>query len=106
MRVRVNSYFSFWKKIIAGVPQGSILGPLSFNISINDLFPFFSNSNLRNYTDHNILYSSGFTLEELKKSTAWVLILRQLRNGFMKITWFLNLGSVILCVLEKMQNKR
>ena len=76
MRVRVNSYFSFWKKLIAGVPQSSILGPLSFNISINDLFPFFSNSNLRNYTDDNTLYSSGFTLEELKKSTAWVLSLR------------------------------
>ena len=27
----------------------------------------------------------------------------QLRNGFMKITWLLMLGSVFLCVLEKIQ---
>ena len=27
----------------------------------------------------------------------------QIRNGFMKIKWLLMLGSVILCVLEKIQ---
>ena len=65
-RVRVNNNFSAWENIIAGLPQGSILGPLLFNIFINDLFVFVSISNLSNYADDITLYASGFNLEEVK----------------------------------------
>ena len=61
-RVRLNSNFSAWERIISGVLQGSILGPLLFNIFLNDLFLFIENLDLSNYADDNTLYSCSIVI--------------------------------------------
>ena len=43
--------------IIAGTPQGSILGPLIFNIYLNDIFYFIDENELANYADDNTPYA-------------------------------------------------
>ena len=63
--VRINNINSRYEFILSVVPQGSILGPIIFNIFINDLFLFIKIANIHNYADDNSLEATANTLEEL-----------------------------------------
>ena len=70
---KVGSPYSKWSGIKHGIPQDSILGPLSFNIFINDLFFVIEKFDIGNFADDNTFYSCGANLktvlENLKNVT-------------------------------------
>ena len=63
--VKINNTYSDYNEIISGVPQGSILGPILFNLSINDLFFFIEIASMHNFADDNTLSAWGETLFKL-----------------------------------------
>ena len=62
-RTKVGSSYSKWSEICRGIPQGSILGPLLFNIFINDIFFFTEKSEICNLPDDNTVYLCGIFLK-------------------------------------------
>ena len=58
-RIKINDCFSTRSIIEYGVPQGSILGPLLFNINMIDLFYECEENDIANYADDTTPYSCG-----------------------------------------------
>ena len=80
--VNVNGSFSTWTETVLGVPQGSVLGALLFNIYLNDLLMFLEETEICNYADDTTIYACGPNIEN---------VIMHLENDALKITeWFPN----------------
>ena len=64
-RTKNGTAYSLWEEIFSGVPQGSILGPLLFNIFLCDLFLTIEGNYFTNYANDTTPYVIGNNTEEV-----------------------------------------
>ena len=64
-RTKMNSGSGSWEEILLGLPQGSILGPLLFNIFLCDLFFIMNDVEFASYADHNTPFFVGDDLNDV-----------------------------------------
>ena len=86
-RVKIGDAYSKWEKVTKGVPQGSILGPMFFNIFLNDLFYHINTIKLNAYADDEQLYDSDKDPVALEK---------HLKDGVnVANTWYKDNGMIV-----------
>ena len=64
--VKIGDAKSDWLNIEKGVPQRSILGPLLFNVSINDIFFIDSDVTIYNYAEDNCIAYAHNSIDTIK----------------------------------------
>jgi len=62
-----NKLFSRYESVTCGVPQGSILGPLLFLISFNDVAESLLHCEITMYADDTVIYVTGASVSEIEK---------------------------------------
>ena len=64
-KTKNGTTYSVWEEIFSGVPQGSILGPLLFDIILCDLFLTIEGNYFANYADDTTPYVISNNTEEV-----------------------------------------
>ena len=63
--VKIENFYSDFLTLLSGVPQGSILGPILFNLFLNDLLATLKMSELYNFADDNTISTASKNMSNL-----------------------------------------
>ena len=67
-RNKVNGSFSSLEELLKGVQQGSVSGPILFNIYLNDLFYIVKKTDICNFAEDTTPFSGGYNLKEVMEN--------------------------------------
>ena len=85
--MKIDNIFSSFQTLLSGIPQGSILGPILFNIFLNDLLTVLKKLQLYNFADDN-------AISAVSKSTDDLLI--TLKNeSELAVKWFTENNMIV-----------
>ena len=73
-RTKINSSFSTWSELLQSVPQGSVLGPILFNICLNDLFYLTEMTQIWNFADETTFYVCDKDFTKLNQDKCHLLV--------------------------------
>ena len=71
-QVKIQNILSDPVELTRGVPQGTVHGPLLFNLYINDIHKYIDNeTEFIHYADDTIVLTSNTSIEDGKKNWKW-----------------------------------
>ena len=76
----IKTTSSSWSALLKGVPEGSVLGPILFNIFLNDLFFVLKETDVCNFGDDTSPHACDISLDKL--------LMRLEHDSVLAVCWF------------------